>query len=140
MASRSIDDLSAQVKARALLFQAECKARGFEVLIYCTLRSNAEQDDLYASGRTKNGPVLTCARAGQSLHNPDEHGKAWAFDAVPVLAGKPQWDNLDLLNAMGMAGEAVGLFWAGRWSGKLRERVHFQMTRATLTRAESVVP
>lgn len=127
MASRSLDDLAAVVKARAMDFVREAQARGLDVLIYCTLRSDVEQADLYASGRTRAGPVLTNARAGDSLHNPDKNGKSWAFDAVPLVAGKPAWDNVDLLVKMGCAGEAVGLQWAGRWTGRLRERVHFQV-------------
>lgn len=96
-------------------------------MIYCTLRSNAEQAQLWASGRTTPGRILTNARPGQSLHNPQSDGKAWAFDAVPIRQGKPQWNNANAIALMGLCGEAVGLEWAGRWRGKLKERVHFQM-------------
>lgn len=34
-----------------------------------TLRTFAEQDALYAQGRTKPGPIVTKARGGQSYHN-----------------------------------------------------------------------
>ena len=121
-------DLAPVLRRAALAFDQECRRRGLEVLIYCTLRSNAEQADLYASGRTRPGPILTNARPGQSLHNPDENNQAWAFDAVPMLHGKPQWDDAALIYHMGRAGEAVGLEWAGRWKGALKERVHFQIT------------
>ena len=127
MASRSLDDLAAPVKAAALAFVAECQRRGFDVLIYCTLRSNAEQAQLWASGRTQRGPIVTAARPGESLHNPDDHGKAWAFDAVPMRAGKLAWADERLIADMGIAGEAVGLEWAGRWRGSIKERVHFQI-------------
>ena len=127
MASRSIDDLAPRVRAAALAFEGECKRRGIDVLIYCTLRSNAEQTALYAQGRTAPGRIVTCARAGQSLHNPDTSGHAWAFDAVPVIGGKAMWADDDAINRMGAAGEAVGLEWAGRWAGKFKERAHFQM-------------
>lgn len=127
MASRSLDDLEPAVRAAALLFLERCRADGLDVLIYCTLRSMAEQAELYASGRTTRGPVLTAARPGESLHNPDAAGKAWAFDAVPLVGGKPAWNDAEAVDQMGQCGEAVGLEWAGRWRGKLRERVHFQM-------------
>lgn len=128
MASRSLDDLEDDVKALALAFKAECQRRGFAVLIYCTLRSNAEQDALYAQGRSSKGShIVTNAKAGQSLHNPQpKTGKARAFDAVPIRAdGKLEWDNAKALDLMGACGIAVGLEWAGKWSG-FRERVHFQ--------------
>jgi len=34
-----------------------------------TLRTNAEQNELYAQGRTKSGKVVTFAKGGQSMHN-----------------------------------------------------------------------
>lgn len=127
MASRDIGDLSPVVQAMALAFLRGCRSHSLDVLIYCTLRSNEEQSRIYASGRTMPGPILTNARAGESLHNPDTQGKAWAFDAVPMVAGKCLWDDRAALVTMGRAGELVGLEWAGRWSGKLRESVHFQL-------------
>ncbi len=127
MASRSLDDLGEPVKVAALAFLRECERRGLDVLIYCTLRSDAEQATLYAQGRTAPGAIVTAARPGESLHNPQRDGKAWAFDAVPMLAGKLAWDDAQRIYTMGHAGEAVGLEWAGRWQGKMRERVHFQI-------------
>lgn len=126
MASRSLDDLAPVVKARALAFIDECKRAGLDVLIYCTLRSNDEQNELYQHGRTAPGPIVTNARAGESLHNPDANGHAWAFDAVPLVGGKPAWQNAAMIEKMGRCGELVGLEWAGCWVGALRESVHFQ--------------
>ena len=103
--------------------------QGFDVLIYCTDRSPAEQAALYASGRTVKGPILTNAGPGLSLHNPDADGKAWAFDAVPLLAGRPLWTDSKALQKMGVMGEAQGLDWAGRWRGKFTEQAHFQIKK-----------
>lgn len=127
MASRTLEDLAPVVKARAAAFIDECRACGLDVLIYCTLRSNAEQATLYKIGRSVPGKIVTCATPGLSLHNPDINGKAWAFDAVPLVAGKPAWSDSNLLQLMGSCGEAVGLEWAGRWGGVLRESAHFQV-------------
>lgn len=127
MASRSLDDLAPVVKARALAFIQECRACGLDVLIYCTLRSNEEQRALYRVGRELSGQILTNAKPGESMHNPDSNGHAWAFDAVPMVFGKPAWDNKQLIKSMGDCGESVGLEWAGNWRGPLREAVHFQL-------------
>ena len=98
------------------------------MLIYCTMRTRAEQLALWEQGRTRPGRIVTNARPGQSLHNPQRDGLAWAFDAVPIGAdGAALWADDAAPLAMGEAGEAVGLEWAGRWRGKLRERVHFQI-------------
>lgn len=127
MASRSIDDLAPEVRARAVEFLSECRARGLDVLIYCTLRPNAEQAALYRQGRDAPGRIVTNARPGQSKHNPDKNGQAWAFDAVPLENGRPLWSSVGKLELMGKCGESVGLQWAGRWRGALRESAHFQI-------------
>lgn len=104
-----------------------CAQAGIQVLVYCTLRSNDEQDELYALGRTKPGSIVTNARSGQSLHNPvPGTNKSRAFDCVPILHGKPQWNDKDTYTKMGVIGESVGLTWSGRWSGRLREIAHFE--------------
>lgn len=129
MDSKSLELLAEPVRIAAQALRKLCDESGVELLIYCTLRTNAEQAELYASGRTKPGRVLTNARPGESLHNPDKSGLAWAFDAVPVLHGKALFDNDAMLVTVGRLGESCGLEWAGRWSGKLREKVHFQIRR-----------
>lgn len=125
MASRSLDDLTPSVKDKAERWRGMCALEGIDALIYCTLRSNEEQDALYAIGRTKPGSIVTNAKAGQSSHNPDEKNKARAFDAVPMLHGKPQWNDSKTYLRMGEIAESVGLKWAGRWTGRLREVAHF---------------
>lgn len=127
MASRLLSDLSPPVRALAAALVRECKVAGIDLLIYCTLRENAEQDELYAQGRTTAGRIVTNARAGQSLHNPDVMGQAWAFDCVPQANGRALWSDAQAIAKVGEIGEKLGLRWAGRWSGALRERVHFEL-------------
>lgn len=127
MASRSLLDLTPDVRAAALRLLETAGDEGLDVLIYCTLRSNAEQAELWASGRSKVGPRLTNAKPGESLHNPGPDGLARAFDAIPVVGGKLAWKDDKRILRMGQLGEAAGLEWAGRWQRDLRERVHFQM-------------
>lgn len=131
MASRSLDDLAPPVKHAAERFLSECGAASLDVLIYCTLRGLEEQSELYAFGRTAPGKKVTNAAPGQSLHNPDRSGKSWAFDAVPMFAGRPMWADDFKIELMGAIGESVGLQWAGRWRGALREKLHFQINRYT---------
>ena len=121
MASRSLSDLNPIVKAKAEHFLAACERGGLDILIYCTYRSGAEQEVLYEQGRATPGKIVTNARAGQSWHN-------WrcAFDFVPLVAGKPAWKDKVLYLKAGVIAESVGLEWAGRWTGKLRESAHCQ--------------
>jgi len=123
MASRSIDDLVGPARRRAEEFLERCAARGLDILIYCTYRSPAEQDVLYAQGRTSPGKIVTNARGGDSFHN-----HRCAFDFVPLLNGKPEWNNAERYAQAGHIAESVGLEWSGRWKGKLRETAHCQYT------------
>lgn len=130
MSSRKLTDLSQELQPLAVAFLDACYTEGIDILIYCTYRSNAEQAELYARGRTSGGSIVTNARAGESRHNDTLNGlpAANAFDCVPLLRGKCVWDAHDpLWRKVGALGESVGLEWAGRWSGKLRETAHFQL-------------
>ena len=58
-------------------------------------RSSAEQNALYAQGRTTAGPIVTNAKGGQSAHN-----VGMAIDFVPLVGGRevsapdhPAWSN-----------------------------------------------
>lgn len=122
MASRSLSDLHPKAREKALQWIDACKAKDIDVLVYCTYRSAAEQDDLYRIGREIPGKRVTNAKGGQSMH---QYRVAW--DAVPLIGGKPQWSNSELYLRMGEAAEALGIEWAGRWKS-FRETAHFQYT------------
>lgn len=127
MSSRSLDDLTQDMAQRATIHKQLCAEKGVELLIYCTLRSNEEQTELYAIGRTKVGKIVTNARAGESAHNPDALDKAHAYDCSPLIHGKlvddtnhPSW------RIVIACGEEAGLVASARWTGKLKETAHFQ--------------
>lgn len=127
MSSRSLEDLSQDMAQRAIIHKQLCAEKGVELLIYCTLRSNEEQTALYSIGRTKSGSIVTNARAEESAHNPDEFGKAHAYDCCPMIHGKPVWDsNHPAWRIVIACGEEAGLLSAARWTGKLKEVAHFQ--------------
>jgi peptidoglycan L-alanyl-D-glutamate endopeptidase CwlK len=101
-----------------------------------TLRTFAEQDALYAQGRTKSGKVVTNAKGGQSYHN---YGLAVDIVLIRDMDGNgsfetASWDtNLDADND-GQSDwmEAVAIFkrhgweWGGDW--KFTDMPHFQKT------------
>ena len=142
MASRSLLDLNPETRKRAEMFVAKCATFGIEVLIYCTYRSEKEQEVLYAQGRTTTGPnprrskpmgdIVTNARGGQSWHN-----FRAAFDFVPIVGGKAAWNDRALYETCGKIAESLDLEWAGRWTGSLRETAHCQF-RDGLSLAQAV--
>jgi peptidoglycan L-alanyl-D-glutamate endopeptidase CwlK len=127
MSSRSIDDLDARVRPLAQTFLDRCKAAGLDVLITCTLRSLAEQTELYAQGRTAPGHIVTNAKPGSSAHN-----YGMALDVVPMVHGKPLW-TFDVKNPgpiwskVGELGQSAGLEWFGAPDSPFIEGCHLQM-------------
>ena len=120
--SRLLTDLLPPVGAMCHAFIDSCAGQGIDVLITCTYRDAEAQNALYAQGRTTPGPKVTNAQGGDSFHQ-------WrvAFDFVPIVAGKPRWDDLVTFKRCGALAEAIGLEWAGRWI-TFREMPHCQFT------------
>ena len=121
--SRSLDDLLPPVRSRAQAFLAACKQEGIDILVTSTYRDLESQAALYAQGRTAPGKRVTNAKPGQSYHN-------WrvAFDVVPLVLGKPVWDDRHPhWQKAGEIGIALGLNWYGRPGAPFREMPHFQM-------------
>jgi len=130
MASRNLNDLSDECRKKAIALEATCLSGGIELLIYCTYRSPEEQDELYACGRTKEGKIVTNCRGGMSKHNrqlPNGRPASDAFDCVPLINGKAQWNDKLLYAKIGELGEKAGLKWAGKWVGRLKETAHFEV-------------
>lgn len=105
---------------------AEQIASGVARLRALGLDANAK---LLESQQPRPGKRVTNAPPGLSLHQPawlrGKYG-ALALDFVPVLAGKPLWNDPDRYEQAAMAAESVGLSWAGRWS-TFREFPHLQL-------------
>ena len=120
--SRDLKDLHPIVQAKAQAFINSCKKAGIEVLITSTYRDFESQNALYAQGRTRPGKKVTNAKAGQSWHN-----YRVAFDFVPIVNGKAQWNDIGLFVKCGEIAEAHGLEWAGRWK-TFKEYAHCQYT------------
>lgn len=155
MASRLLGDLKTAARENAQRMLDAAGELGFEILIYCTYRSDEEQARLYRQGRPLSviqkkaddlntawerpdlaqvlmevgpqyGRVVTHAAPGQSLH---EYGVA--FDGVPMLGGKPVWndqhpDEQEAWELYGRLGTEAGLTWAGNWQS-FKEKPHMQV-------------
>lgn len=96
-----------------------------------TLRTIAEQDALYALGRTKPGKKVTNAKGGSSFHN-----YGLAIDFCLILDGKDvSWDTLKDYDGDKVSDwmEAVAIFksrgweWGGDFKS-IKDAPHFQKT------------
>lgn len=129
--SRKLEDLRSDVREKAEKFLSAAKNLGIDVLITCTYRSNEEQKQLYAQGRTAPGKIVTNALPGESKHNNMEGGgpASLAFDVVPLINGKPVWDASNpVWKILGGLGKSVGLNWAGDWK-RFKEYPHFEVNK-----------
>jgi peptidoglycan L-alanyl-D-glutamate endopeptidase CwlK len=128
---------SRELAALLASWHAAMEAKEIPVLIYTIYRSPAAQALLYAQGRTKPGHIVTYAKPGQSAHNREENGHpaADAFDACPLINGKPCWDTegqaLQFWNIMGSAAETLGLEWGRHYKRLGGDWAHFEFNRAT---------
>lgn len=147
MPSRSLNDLHPILQRLARDFLGACQAQGLDVLVTCTYRSQTEQDELYAQGRTKPGRIVTwTTKSEHSATLSDGMPGSRAFDVVPLRNGKLVWgtggdgldddptdddtDDLELWERLGKIGRAVGLEWGGDWPDSKKDRPHFQLKKA----------
>jgi len=124
--SRNINDLTTKAADLCYLFIAKCAKQGIDVIVTSTYRDADSQNALYAQGRTKPGPKVTNAKAGESFHN-----YRVAFDFCPIVNGKAAWNDTMLFERCGEIAESIGLEWAGRWKS-FKELAHCQMSGYTL--------
>lgn len=132
MPSQKLEDLHPDLQPVCHEFLRRCAEAGLDILITCTWRSGAEQDALYAQGRTRPGARVTNARAGQSAHNHTIAGKpaSRAFDIVPLQHGKAMWNAaFPAWSIAGQIGESLGLVWYGNPKARFHEMPHFELAR-----------
>lgn len=104
--------------ARALVQKAALS--GILIKVISGFRTYAEQDSLYAQGRTTSGSIVTKAKAGYSNHN-----FGIAFD-VGVFEGNKYLDDSPKYKAVGVLGTDLGLEWGGNWK-TIVDQPHFQL-------------
>src|SRR5882757_2893759 len=127
MDTRSLNNLNTlhpKFRPSAIAAWTEAQAAmpaNVQIIVVQGLRSFAESDALFAQGRTKPGPIVTKAKAGQSYHN-----YGLAFDFAMVTDGHddetvgPNW--LAVVAIM----EAHGMTWGGHFPEGFHDNPHFE--------------
>jgi hypothetical protein len=95
------------------------------------LRTIAEQNALYAQGRTTKGNIVTNAKGGQSFHN-----FGLAIDVVELTGKTVNW-NFDYRKLKPIA-DGMGIEWGGTW--KFVDKPHFQITFGYKTSQLAALP
>lgn len=115
---RLLNTLVPKAEQQARLFLQTVQGQNIDARIISGMRTYAEQNALYAQGRTAPGRRVTNAPAGFSNHN---FGLAWdigVFDGADYLEESP------LYAKAGRIGRGLGLEWGGDW--RKPDEPHFQ--------------
>ena len=135
--SRNIDDLHPAIARGCREWIRRMAKSGFvDVGISATYRDKAQQDWLFAQGRSRPGNIVTNARGGQSIHN-----YRLAFDFFRNVPGQAFADSSPKERAFwdtgGRIWEELGGVWGGSWRGFI-DRPHCEFTGGlTLTQLQA---
>lgn len=107
--SRDRSLLHPVVRAAVARLEEACAQQGLRLLITDCTRTMAEQEALYAKGRTQPGGIVTNARYPKSAHN-------WgvAVDFCQGIRGQEYSDPVFFQNVATIA-KRMGFTWGGDW-------------------------
>jgi len=119
---RGIEKLHPVVRAKAERLVELCATADLPVKITETLRTQAEQEALYAQGRSAPGKIVTNAR-GDGYLSPHQWGVA--FDVCRNVKGREYENNDRFFEKVGAIGKTLGLFWGGDFRS-YKDSPHFE--------------
>ncbi|MDP1419221.1 M15 family metallopeptidase [Peribacillus simplex] len=130
----NLNELNPYVEKQAKLLEVNANKRltKYKMKITHGFRSFAEQNAIYAQGRTKKGSIVTNAKGGQSMHN---YGLAIDFCLITPDGKKAVWDTYTDFDKDGLSdwkevveeAKKLGFEWGGDWKS-FKDSPHFQMT------------
>lgn len=121
--NKKIEKLHPKIRCSVKNFINEVeKTIGIKLRVIQGFRTYAEQDALYAQGRTTGGSKVTNAKGGQSNHN-----FGLAIDVAEIKNGKIDWNEQEkVLPKIAPIGKKWGFEWGGDWKS-LKDKPHFEM-------------
>lgn len=125
---RDITALHPRLQIKAAQLKEECLKQGIHILFSECLRTKAEQDALYAQGRTTPGNIITNAK-GSTYSSQHQWGIAIDFyiDMDVDGDGSKKDDAFNnstgLFDRVGKIAKSIGLGWGGDWTS-FKDRPH----------------
>lgn len=120
---RDIKKLHPTLQGKISQLKTACEKQGLTIGIGECLRTAAEQDALYAQGRTKPGKKVTNCK-GSSYSSMHQWGVA--FDFYRNDGKGAYYDKDGFFTKVGKIGQEIGLEWGGSWKS-LVDKPHFQL-------------
>ncbi|WP_144474262.1 peptidoglycan-binding protein [Bacillus pumilus] len=111
------------VKESAIEMIKQAYKEGIFVQITSGYRSFAEQNKLYAQGRTASGKIVTNAKGGQSNHN---YGLAIDYVLLSADGKKALWTVNEKWRRVAQIGKSLGFSWGGDWKS-FKDYPHLEM-------------
>lgn len=120
--ARLLSQLHPEAQEKAELLVKKCKEKGLIIKITDCVRSQKEQNQLYAQGRTISGNIVTNVKYPYSMHN-------WgiAFDFCRNDGKGAYYDKDGFFTKVGVIGVSIGLEWGGAWQS-IVDKPHFQLS------------
>lgn len=120
---RVIKALHPELQKKVAQLITLCQDRGLRIKITECVRTVAEQDALYAQGRTAPGRKVTNSK-GSSFSSMHQWGVA--FDFCRADGGAAFDDSDGFFTKVGRLGQSLGLEWGGSWTS-IKDKPHFQL-------------
>lgn len=133
---RDVTQLHPDLQKKIRELYNKCEKAGLKIGISECLRSTAEQDALYAQGRTKPGKIVTNAK-GSTYSSMHQWGVAFDFYRND---GKGAYNTSGkFFDKVGKLGKECGLEWGGDWKS-IVDKPHFQLPNwgSTATKLKAV--
>ena len=128
---RDIKQLHPKLQKKIAQLQELCEKNGIKIGISQCLRTTAEQDALYAKGRTAPGGIVTNAK-GSTYSSMHQWGVAFDFYLIMDVDGDGKTSDdafnnaTKLFDKVGKLGQSIGLEWGGSWKS-IVDKPHFQL-------------
>lgn len=128
---RDVKQLHPDLQKKADQLVKLCAKKGITIGIGECLRTVAEQDALYAKGRTAGGSIVTNCK-GSSYSSMHQWGIAFDFYLIMDVDGDGKTgddaynDATGLFEKVGKLGKSIGLEWGGSWKSPV-DKPHFQL-------------
>lgn len=124
--SRDLTLLHPKLQRILPLIIEACAGQGLPVLITDGMRTKAEQDAIYAQGRTKPGTIVTQVQYPNSMHN-------WgvAVDFCRNVKGREYDDSDNFFARVAYIAKSFGMEWGGDWKNFV-DKPHLQLAEFSL--------